>query len=92
MGSLWSFLAKPKNQKTLSWLGGGAAIAVGGIWVVVTYLWPHDRPAPEAAPKIVCAQPGAVAAGHDASGNTITVNGNVLTGDRAPCVDVGKSH
>ena len=27
-------------------------------------------------PKIVCAQPGSVAAGRDANGNTITINGN----------------
>jgi hypothetical protein len=31
MGSLWSFLAEWKIQKTLSWLGGGAVV-VGGLW------------------------------------------------------------
>jgi hypothetical protein len=32
MGSLWSFLAERKNQKTLSWLGGGAIVVIGGLW------------------------------------------------------------
>ena len=89
MGALWGFLTKPNNQKTLSWLGGGLIIVAGGAWAVVTYVWPHED-----GPKIVCAEPGGVAAGRDASGNTITINGNaeVATGaQKAPCVDAGKS-
>jgi hypothetical protein len=32
MTLLLSFLAKPKNQKTLSWLGGGVVVVIGGVW------------------------------------------------------------
>ena len=79
MRSLWSFLANPKNQKTLSWLGGGLVVAAGGIWAVFTYIWPaHD--ASQDAAKIVCAQQGSVAAGRDASGNTVNYNGNAPPG------------
>ena len=61
-----------------------------GAWAVFTYLWPHEQPSPE-SPKIVCAEPGGVAAGRDASGNTITINGSmqVATGAK-PCVEAGK--
>jgi len=92
MGSLWSFLSASKNQKTLSWIGGGLVVVAGGAWAIFTYLWPHEAPSPE-GPKIVCAQPGGIAAGRDANGNTITINGNaqVATGAKqAPCVEAGK--
>jgi hypothetical protein len=88
MGSLWAFLSKPKNQKTLSWIGAGLVALAGGGWAVFTYVWPHEEGA-----KIVCAEPGGVAAGRDASGNTITINGNaqVATGAKqAPCVEPAK--
>jgi hypothetical protein len=90
MGSLWSFVSAPKNQKTLSWIGAGLVVAVGGAWVVFTYIWPHEE-----GPKIICAESGGVAAGRDASGNKITINGNaqVATGAKqAPCVEAGKPH
>jgi hypothetical protein len=79
MGSLWSFLAKPKNQKTLSWLGGGVVFVAGGIWAVVMFLWPAHE-----APTTVCAQQG-VAVGGSVSGSTIA---NTATGSSSsgPCV------
>jgi hypothetical protein len=43
MGSLWSFLAKPKNQKTLSWLGGGAVVVIAGLWAAYVYVFPPRR-------------------------------------------------
>jgi hypothetical protein len=89
MGSLWSFLSAPKNQKTLSWLGPGLVVIAGGAWAVYTYVWPHEAD----GPKIVCAQPGGVAAGRDANGNTITINGSVQVAEgakQAPCVEAGK--
>jgi hypothetical protein len=90
MGWLWSFLSAPKNQKTLSWMGGGLIVVAGGAWAGFTYFWPHDAPAPE-GPKIVCAQQGAVAAGHDANGNTITITGAAQVATEAkPCVEAGK--
>ena len=46
MGSLWSFLAKPKNQKTLSWLGGGTVIVIAGLWAAFVYLFPPKAESP----------------------------------------------
>lgn len=76
MSSLWSFIANSKNQKTLGWLGSGLVVAAGGAWAVFTYVWPaHDGAAHDTA-TVVCAQQGSVAAGRDASGNSVTINGN----------------
>ena len=80
MSSIWLFLRKPSNQRMLSWLGGGGVIAAGGIWAVVTYIWPsHDIPAAE------CVQQGVRIAG-SVSGSTVsnTVSGSSATA--GPCV------
>jgi hypothetical protein len=79
MGSLWSFLAKPKNQKTFSWLGGGIVVVAGGIWTLATFLWPAHE-----TPTTVCAQQG-IAVGGNVSGSAIT---NKATGSSSsgPCV------
>jgi hypothetical protein len=87
MRSLWSFLTSPKNQRILSWLGSGLVVAAGGLWAVATYIWPGGS-ARESA-QIVCAQPGSVAAGRDAKGNTLNYNGapvEVAGGREAPCI------
>jgi hypothetical protein len=43
MGAVWAFLRKPSNRQLLAWLRGGAVVIAGGIWTVVTYVWPaHD--------------------------------------------------
>jgi hypothetical protein len=48
MTSIWTFIRKPSNQRLLSWLGGGTAVAAAGIWAVVTYVWPaHETPRAE---------------------------------------------
>jgi hypothetical protein len=86
MRSLWSFLSIPKNQRTLTLLGGAFAAALTAAWAVFAYVWPHEE-----GPKIVCAQQGGVAAGRDASGNTVTINGSMQTTMGAkPCVEAGK--
>jgi hypothetical protein len=69
MGGLWSFLAKPKNQKTLSWLGGGAVVVIAGVWAAFVYLFPAKKD--EASLPPVCAQQG-IAIGGAVSGSTIT--------------------
>jgi hypothetical protein len=92
MGALWAFVSKPENQKTLSWFGGGLVVLAGGAWAVFTYVWPHEGPSSD-GPKVVCPEPGAIAAGRDANGNTIIINGNaqIATGAKqAPCVEAGK--
>jgi hypothetical protein len=84
MVGILRFIQKPSNQRLLSWLGGGGVILAGGIWAVVTYVWPaHD------APSAVCADQG-VAVGGNVAGSTIT---NTVSGSKAtaePCVNSGK--
>jgi hypothetical protein len=40
MGSLWLFLSAPKNQKTLSWFGGGLVVVIAGLWAALVYFFP----------------------------------------------------
>jgi hypothetical protein len=86
MASVLTFIRKPSNQRLITWLGGGGAVAAAGIWAVVTYIWPaHD------ASKAVCAQQGGIAAGRDASGNTVTYTGGAPAGaGTATCADTAK--
>jgi hypothetical protein len=52
----------------------------------VTYLWPAHE-----SPKAVCAQQGGIAAGRDASGNTVNYNGGApAAGGAAACADTAK--
>jgi hypothetical protein len=86
MEAVWEFLRKSSNQKVLSWLGGGGVVIAGGIWVVVTYVWPHEPP-----PGCVQAQQASIAAARNASGNTITYNGGTPAGgNTATCPDTAK--
>jgi len=92
MGSLWSILAKPKNRAVLSWIGSGLVVIAAGIWAVVTYIWPPHASTHEDA-SVVCAQQGSIAAGRNASGNTITFNGGAPAGaggQVVSCADTGK--
>jgi hypothetical protein len=84
MGSVWRFLRKPSNRLLLSWLGGGAVVIVGGIWAVVTYVWPARE-----APTAVCADRG-IAIGGNVSGSKLTnkVSGGATTAE--PCVNSTK--
>ena len=38
---LWEIAKDPDKRAILSWLGGGAVIVAGGIWVVVTFVVEH---------------------------------------------------
>ena len=84
MSAVWTFIRKPSNQRLLTWLGSGGAIAAAGIWAVVTYVWPAHE-----SPKTVCAQQGGIAAGRNASGNTVTYHGGA-GGGAATCADTTK--
>ena len=33
---VWGFIRNSKNREIVSWLGGGAAIIVAGLWAVFT--------------------------------------------------------
>ncbi|MEL6808008.1 MAG: hypothetical protein AAFO97_09530 [Pseudomonadota bacterium] len=46
---IWDFLSDPENQKTLGWLGGGAMIAIGGLWQAFLVLRKKKDP-PKPAP------------------------------------------
>ena len=88
MGSRSSVLSVPKSRKALAGIWAVLIVLAGGGWEVVKYVWPHEE-----GPKIVCAQSGGIAAGRDASGNTLSINGDtqVETGAKqAPCVEAGK--
>ena len=86
MGSIWAFVRKPSNQRLLSWLGGGGAVAAAGIWAMVTYLWPAHE-----GPKVECVQQG-VAIGGNVSGSTVknTVSGG--SPSSGPCLDTAKNN
>jgi hypothetical protein len=84
MGFLWSFVAKPKNRQLLTWAGSGAVVFAGGLWAIVTYVWPAHQQA-----RIVCAQQGSVGGGRDASGNTITYSGTAPAGAGTPATSCG---
>lgn len=39
MADFWAFLADQNNQQTLTWLGGGAVVAAGGLWTAIKFFW-----------------------------------------------------
>jgi hypothetical protein len=84
MDGVFRFLQKPSNQRLLSWLGGGGVVLAGGIWAVITYVWPSHE-----APSALCAEQG-VALGGNVSGSTITNTVTGSTATAAPCVSSGK--
>jgi hypothetical protein len=79
MGSLLAFLRS--NKPLLSWLSGGVVVIAGGIWAVVTYVWP-----PHEAATAVCANQGIVIGGSVSSPSSVTnrVTGGTTTA--GPCV------
>jgi hypothetical protein len=68
--SFWSFLSKRRNQQTLSWIGGGIVVIAGGIWAVITFVWPHQ---PSSAPRVTQSTSG------PDSPAIANVHGNVTT-------------
>jgi hypothetical protein len=80
MGSVLVFLRKPSNQRLLSWFGGGAVVVAGGIWAVVTYVWPAHE-----TPTAVCADQSVVIGG-SVSGSTVTNRSTGGTATSGPCV------
>jgi hypothetical protein len=84
MGSVGTFIRKPSNQRLLSWLGGGGAVATAGIWAVVTYIWPAHE-----APKVECVQQG-VKIGAPVAGSTVSNTVSGATVIAGPCVDTTK--
>jgi hypothetical protein len=78
----WTFVKN--NQATLTWLGGGVAIAAGGLWTAFVYFFPPQSASKSApAPVAVEANCGGVAVGGNVSGGTITA-GDAANADCAP--------
>ena len=77
----WSWLSKTNHQKTLAFIGGGLAIAIGGAWQA--YL--HFSEKPKETPTI-SASNGGIAAGGNVSptasngGIAVVATGNVTIG------------
>jgi hypothetical protein len=84
VGSAWSIISKSSNRQALAWLGGGIVTVATRAWAVVTYVWPSH------APSTVCAQQGSLAAGHNATGNTITYSGQAPVSGATSCADTTK--
>jgi hypothetical protein len=84
MSSIWTFVRKPSNQRLLSWLGVGGAVAAAGIWAVITSLWPAHQ-----STKVECVEQG-VAIGGNVSGSTVTNTASGSTATAGPCVDTTK--
>jgi hypothetical protein len=74
MSSLWSFLAKPKNQKTLSLLGGGAVVVIAGLWAAFVYFFPPKTDGEGSGPQVKIET--SVKAGDCGIANNGIANGN----------------
>lgn len=66
MGGLLDFIAE--HQATLGWLAGGLGVVAVGAWTVAKFFLKRPRP------TTVSATNGAVAAGRDMRGNTISTH------------------
>ena len=44
MRAVWDFLSSPDNRAVLAWLGGGLALLASGLWTVIKYYRPAQRP------------------------------------------------
>lgn len=73
MDAIWAFLSEPGNQKTLGWLGGGLVVGAGGLWAVVTRLFPRSSSGGATPTTQITADRRGIAAG-----------GNVTITNRGP--------
>jgi hypothetical protein len=73
---MWSrvlaFLRDEGNRALLAWIGGGLAVAAGGLWAVFVHFYPSPEAKPGPPQKQIEAECGSVAIGGDVSGATIT--------------------
>ena len=49
--TMWTLISSEKNRKTLSWLGAGLLVIIGGIWTWYTYLDARSRESKAPAPQ-----------------------------------------
>lgn len=89
MSKLWVSLQKRKSAREVVALLAPIAIAIaGGIWGIVTYVWPAHETARQAAPTAVCAEQG-IAIGGNVSRSKITNRASGGTPTVGPCVTSG---
>jgi hypothetical protein len=83
MGSLRSFLSAPKNQKTLSWIGGGLVAVIAGLWAVFVYVFPPKDDHGGGSIKVEASCGGAAVQG-TMIGSSITTGGASSTANCPP--------
>jgi hypothetical protein len=71
---VWRFWRDEKNQKMLSLIGGGFAIAIGGLWAAFVHFNPASDAKQSSPQKHIEADCSSVAIGGDVSGSTITAD------------------
>ena len=76
---MWRYIQIKKNRDILTLLLA-IAVAAGGAYA---YLRSSDKPTPPQS-GITATGPGAIAAGRDASGNTVTTNGGTAPATQSP--------
>jgi hypothetical protein len=69
MRQLWSFVEHKKNREILTWIGGGLAMVVAGLWTAFVYVSPPTKTA--ASGPSVEASCGSVGVSGDVTGTTI---------------------
>lgn len=76
MARLVTWLKIEKNRALVGWLGGGAVVAIGGLWSAYLHFHPTPEGKPDAPPKQIEADCGSVAIGGDVTGATVTAGAN----------------
>lgn len=63
--SIWDFVSDPAHRETLQFLGGGLAVVVGAVWVVIKYALQRRERGGAQTPTTIKADRGGIAAGRD---------------------------
>jgi hypothetical protein len=68
---VWSIIKDPNNRAVLEWIGGGAVVVAGGIWVVIKFLLKKDG---------VSARDHSIAVGGNATNSPMNINNSPSSG------------
>jgi hypothetical protein len=82
MRQLWTFLRLKQNREILTWIGGGLAVIIAGLWTAFVYF--SDTPKTPASNPSVEASCGSVGVGGNVSGTTITIGNTGNCSDQKP--------
>jgi hypothetical protein len=89
MQGLWGLLMKRKSaREVVALLAPIGIAAAGGIWAVVTYVWPASETNHDPRPTAVCADQGIVIGG-SVSGSKIINRASGGSPNPGPCVTTG---